>query len=215
VYKHQHDKQSEQRDTPAKAPAKKKPSRSQKVKSTDSDQSAPPPPMPVDLLNPKTLFNTIKQKRRADNPEIFAFVGNMVESAKALKGWGFDDGFKSGKLAGINESDKDRRARSIKDDPDKGTLIDTETLAIRISDALRKGNNTGADIKSMTTTLQLISPDLFRHSDKADRPDPCAIIKYLCTWSGAQGADMVKELGGAEFLATKLSEVLDTPVSVG
>lgn len=47
-----------------------------------------------------------------------------------------------------------------------------------------------------------------------NRPDPCAVMAYLCTFSGKAGADIIGELGGREFVEGRLSEVLKAEVSI-
>ena len=94
-------------------------------------------------------------------------------------------------------------------------MIDPDTIAMTISDALRKETLTGADVKSLTSTLQLVAPELFKTDADSDKPDPCAVMGYLCSFSGAIGADLVADMGGTEFIAAQLSEVLGVPVSIG
>ena len=84
-----------------------------------------------------------------------------------------------------------------------------------ISRAIRDTKATGSDIKGLSATLQTLVPDLFQGKDSKERPDPVALIKYIASFDGMQGAEVVKELGGAEFLANQLSEILKTPVSLG
>lgn len=45
-----------------------------------------------------------------------------------------------------------------------------------------------------------------------ERPDPCAIISYITSFAGKSGSEIVRELGGKEFMEKKLSEVLKWPV---
>ena len=89
-----------------------------------------------------------------------------------------------------------------------------EELISIVSEALRSENATGSDVKGLTATLQSLVPELF--TDQAGtKPDPCAVVAYITTWAGASGEQIMAELGGREFLAEKLSDLLHTPVSLG
>ena len=45
-------------------------------------------------------------------------------------------------------------------------------------------------------------------------PDPCAILSYVCSFSGMTGAEIVEELGGRDWMTAQLSEILKVPVIV-
>ncbi|VGO21129.1 hypothetical protein [Pontiella sulfatireligans] len=58
--------------------------------------------------------------------------------------------------------------------------------------------------------------DVFREQREGrdNRPDPSAILEYVCGFAGRSGAEIVKELGGASFIAGRLAEILGVPVTI-
>lgn len=97
----------------------------------------------------------------------------------------------------------------------RGELATADELSTMISDALRDPSATASDKKALISALQSVAPHVFDSSDRQLRPDPCAIIGYLCGWSGMSGEQIVAELGGREFIADKLSQTLKVPVVIG
>lgn len=58
--------------------------------------------------------------------------------------------------------------------------------------------------------------DIKREREKEKlRPDPCAIITYICSFAGRKGAEIIQELGGKDFIEAKLSDILKVPVRIG
>jgi len=97
-----------------------------------------------------------------------------------------------------------------------GDLLTADQIAGIISDTLKDGYNsgklTGADAKGLTQTLRELLPSLFGSNDDTDIPNPAALMAYITGFSGRQGADIVQELGGREFMQARLSEILHIPV---
>ena len=48
----------------------------------------------------------------------------------------------------------------------------------------------------------------------AAKPDPCAILAYVVSFAGMTGEQIVNSLGGKEFMACQLSDILKIPVIV-
>ncbi len=90
-----------------------------------------------------------------------------------------------------------------------------EELIGIVSAALRAENATGSDVKGLIATLQSLLPDIFAGSEQTKRPDPAAIIGYICTFAGKSGAEICQDLGGRESLEARLSEILGLPVKLG
>ena len=67
------------------------------------------------------------------------------------------------------------------------------------------------ELNEHTGTLDDISRE--RKTEKI-RPDPCAILAYVTGFAGKTGDQICQEMGGAKFLAAKLSEILKVPVTV-
>jgi len=81
-----------------------------------------------------------------------------------------------------------------------------------ITQEIRKTNRTGSDVKGLAATLQSLLPDLFADSSKAPQPDPCAVLAYVCSFSGMTGAEIVHELGGRDWMSARLRDILKTSV---
>eukprot|EP00919_Chromeraceae_sp_WS-2016_P009453 GHVR01022181.1.p1 GENE.GHVR01022181.1~~GHVR01022181.1.p1 ORF type:complete len:238 (+),score=24.55 GHVR01022181.1:1053-1766(+) len=87
-----------------------------------------------------------------------------------------------------------------------------EELISIISTGLRDITATGSDVKGLTATLRDLMPELFRQQGDVDRPDPCALMAYICTFSGMTGEQIIAEQGGREFVEAQLSDILKTKV---
>lgn len=90
-----------------------------------------------------------------------------------------------------------------------------EELIGIVSRAMRDDGATEAGIKALMSVLERLMPSVFVDSEADNRPDPSAVIGYLCTFAGKSGSQIVTELGGPEFLADRLSDVLRVPVRIG
>jgi hypothetical protein len=77
--------------------------------------------------------------------------------------------------------------------------------------------SSGADVINSLKQLQSefgILDDVKKEREQM-RPDPCAIIAYICTFAGKSGAEIIKELGGREAMESRLSEILRVQVKLG
>lgn len=90
-----------------------------------------------------------------------------------------------------------------------------EELIGIVSEALRRENATGSDVKGLTATLQSLLPDLFTSGDDSSKPGPDLVLAYITRFAGQSGESLADDLGGRAFVAGRLSELLGCPVSVG
>ena len=81
-----------------------------------------------------------------------------------------------------------------------------------ISQAVRRPDGTGADIKGLTATLQSLLPDLFRDESNDRKPDPCAVLSYVVSFAGMTGPEIIQSLGGRDFVRDTLVDILKTAV---
>lgn len=72
-----------------------------------------------------------------------------------------------------------------------------------ISGAIKDGDRVDP---ALVTALLKVAPELGEVDQS--RPDPTAVITYVCHFAGRPGHDIVRELGGLEFIASKLCDVL-------
>jgi len=75
--------------------------------------------------------------------------------------------------------------------------------------------SSGADVINSLKQLQAEFGILDGIKREQSRPDPCAILAYVTGFAGKSGEQICQELGGAEFLAKELTEILKVPVRVG
>ena len=87
-----------------------------------------------------------------------------------------------------------------------------EELIGIISQAVRRPDGTGADIKGLTATLQSLLPDLFRDESNDRKPDPCAVLSYVVSFAGMTGPEIIQGLGGRDFVRDTLVDILKTAV---
>lgn len=69
-------------------------------------------------------------------------------------------------------------------------------------------------LQQLQTEFGILDELKAEREEKTKRPDPCALISYLCTFGGKQGSEIIKELNGPKFVAAQLSEILKVPVTV-
>ena len=91
--------------------------------------------------------------------------------------------------------------------------ITSEEIRKRLEFVIRTSSS-GSDIVRAVGELNEKFGVLDDVSRNKNKPDPCAIITYICSFSGMTGDEIVADLGGREFLAARLSEVLKVPVTV-
>ena len=59
---------------------------------------------------------------------------------------------------------------------------------------------------ALVSSLLKVAPELGEVDQS--RPDPTAVISYVCHFAGRPGDEIARELGGLEFIAAKLCDVL-------
>jgi len=77
--------------------------------------------------------------------------------------------------------------------------------------------SSGADVINSLKQLQAefgILDEVKKEREQV-RPDPAAIIGYICTFAGKSGAEICQELGGRESMEARLSEILRVQVKLG
>ena len=82
-----------------------------------------------------------------------------------------------------------------------------------ITDAIRRENATGSDVKGLSATLRELVPDLFTDTNALKVPAN-VLIEYITSFAGRPGAEIVQELGGCDFVASKVGEVLRCRVTI-
>ena len=119
---------------------------------------------------------------------------------------------------------KDQLTEAMKQSPrsparedEEGELLTKEEQAQIISDVMRKNaaSLTGADAKGLTVALRDLMPELYGHTKDDTKPDPCAVMAYLVSFGGANGKELVQDLGGKAFLESELSDLLGIQVKLG
>lgn len=93
-------------------------------------------------------------------------------------------------------------ARVAPSSQDAEPITRTELFRL-ISGAIKDGDRVDP---ALVTALLKVAPELGEAEQNA--PDPTAVISYVCHFAGRTGADIVKELGGLDFITAKMCAVL-------
>lgn len=95
----------------------------------------------------------------------------------------------------------------------KDEELTVEEMIDRVTAALRDLRATPTDVNALLKAMREINPGMFT-SIEGVPPDPCAIAETITGWAGMSGADIVKQLGGAEKMQNQLSETLKVRVTL-
>jgi len=105
------------------------------------------------------------------------------------------------------------RIKSLQLDALAGTgPITPSEIRKRLEFVVRSSSSSG-DIVRASQMLK----DEFGVTDKdpeAIKVSPDQLLAYITNFAGREGKEIVQELGGAEFMARRLSEILKVPVTV-
>lgn len=113
---------------------------------------------------------------------------------------------------GLIKEAAELRIKARARDNDAKPLDRAEMEAI-ITEAIRSNKETGTNVKGLADTIERLRPDLF--TDATDtRPSPDAVVRYITTFAGRPGSEIVLEQGGADFLADNIGAILNCSVSI-
>ncbi len=82
--------------------------------------------------------------------------------------------------------------------------VSREEVISKLSAAIRQGDS--QTVVAAVKALAGIMPEI--GTSPTEKPDPLVIVEYVASFAGRPGREIVQELGGPEFLAHKLAEVL-------
>jgi hypothetical protein len=163
----------------------------------------------LDLLDNRSVYGAIRSTIGMDSKAAFAVANCFVLAAKRLVKME-RQAVAGDRYSGVEQADGPNGVRAREQAPPT-----REELIGIVSAALRAENATGSDVKGLTATLESLLPELFNHAGVQIKPDPALFLGYLLHLDGCTTDELMAEIGGPEFVAGKLSEILKTPVKLG